>query len=162
MLATVFALVPKILEAMALIDSIKAALNSGKSILEVLQEKGGEFIEFFTEVAKTLFPNLSKEDQAAAGVSMLDIANVKTTQAAMNRFQEAGIVSFGTPLNVDGSYGTLTKAAVTAYQTKRGLDVDGWAGQQTNAMRDVDLAKLNAPVSMESALRTVAAPAVAK
>lgn len=159
MLSTIIALIPKIMAAMAMIDSIKAALNSGKSILEVLQERGAEFIEFFTEVAKTLFPNLGKEDQAAAGVSMLDIANVKTTQAAMNRFQEAGLISFGTPLNVDGSYGALTKAAVTAFQTKFGLDVDGWAGQQTNAIRDLELAKLNAPVAMATAMATIA-PAV--
>lgn len=34
---------------------------------------------------------------------------------------------------IDGVYGNATKAAVSAYQTARGLVVDGWAGVATTA-----------------------------
>ena len=34
---------------------------------------------------------------------------------------------------VDGIYGDKTKAAVSAYQTAKGLVVDGWAGISTTA-----------------------------
>ncbi len=37
------------------------------------------------------------------------------------------------PGAVDGTYGDATKKAVSAYQTARGLVVDGWAGVNTTA-----------------------------
>lgn len=37
------------------------------------------------------------------------------------------------PGPIDGIYGNMTKAAVTAYQTARNLVADGWAGVATTA-----------------------------
>lgn len=142
------ALIPKIMQAIALINTIKTALASGQNILEVLKEKGAEFIQFFSDVAKVLFPGLNQEQQVAAGVLMFDVQAVQEIQGSMNTLMNAG-------LQVDGSYGPLTKAAVSAFQTKHGLTVDGWAGRLTNAIIQVELAKRTAPAEMASALATV-------
>lgn len=147
-LVGLIALIPKIMEAVALVNTIKTALASGQSILDVLKEKGAEFIEFFTDVAKLLFPGLNPEQQVAAGVLMFDVQAVKEIQAGMNTLMNAG-------LDVDGSYGPLTKAAVSAFQTKFGLEPDGWAGRLTNAIIQVELAKRTAPAEMASALAAV-------
>ena len=48
-----------------------------------------------------------------------------TLQSDLNRLGEMP------PLEVDGIYGTATKAAVAKFQAKHGLPVDGWAGPVT-------------------------------
>lgn len=150
----IFALIPQILAGLELLDKIKTALAGGKGILQVLGELGTNMVEFFTEFAKTLFPNLGPEQQAAAGVTMFDRAATRITQTSMNRLQEASVITFGTALIVDGHYGPLTKAAVTEFQKKFNLEADGWSGRLTNAIRDVELAKLAAPVEMAKAIET--------
>jgi hypothetical protein len=44
-------------------------------------------------------------------------------------------------LEVDGDYGELTKDAVTEYQQEHSLEVDGWAGVETQASIYQELAK---------------------
>ena len=133
-----WALIPKIMAAIELIDRIKTALAGGKNVLEVLQEMGEEVLKFFTEVAQVLFPNLKPDQQAAAGVLMADTQAVKEVQSGLNTLENAG-------LTVDGAYGPLTKAAVTAFQTKHGLTVDGWAGKETNGKIQMELARKLVP-----------------
>lgn len=52
------------------------------------------------------------------------VAGVKVLQADLNK------LGFG-PIDVDGSYGRETRAAVRAFQIKHGLQADGYAGRQT-------------------------------
>lgn len=139
-----WALIPKIMAAIELIDKIKTALASGKNILQIFQEMGEEVLRFFTDVAQAMFPNLKPEQQAAAGVLMADTQAVINVQTALNTLETAG-------LKVDGAYGPLTKAAVTAFQTKHGLTADGWAGSVTQAKIQMELAKLKVPEEVAKA-----------
>ena len=47
-------------------------------------------------------------------------------QESLNTLEQAG-------LTVDGKYGHGTREAVSKYQEKHGLAVDGWAGFETTA-----------------------------
>ena len=51
-----------------------------------------------------------------------DVANLQTT-----------LKNLGYNLDVDGSFGPQTLAAVKSYQQANGLDVDGMVGPQTTA-----------------------------
>ena len=57
---------------------------------------------------------------------------VKTLQTKLNKV--------GYKLNVDGDYGSATKAAVTSFQKKYNLEVDGVAGKNTIAKLDAVIA----------------------
>lgn len=50
-----------------------------------------------------------------------EMFSVSWLQAGLNK-------AIGANLDVDGDYGDATRASVVAYQTARGLDVNGWAG----------------------------------
>lgn len=62
--------------------------------------------------------------------------DVSALQSALN--------SLGYNLSVDGKYGSKTQAAVSDYQKKNGLGVDGIVGVQTYSSLNNALAKLNA------------------
>ena len=157
-MGNLFALIPQIMKAVGLIDAVKGALANGENILTVLNRMGAEFIGFFTDVAKALFPGLTAEQQAAAGVTILDQVYVTKLQTALNRLKAEGVIDFGEALKTDGIYGNLTKAAVKAYQVKRfpgnEKQQDGWAGRLTNALIDLDLAILADRETMVAALES--------
>jgi murein L,D-transpeptidase YcbB/YkuD len=54
------------------------------------------------------------------------VFDVRWLQQSLNDLIGAGLV-------VDGDYGLLTKGAVEEFQRREGLDVDGWAGIETEA-----------------------------
>ena len=55
----------------------------------------------------------------------------RSTGDDVHRLQHALIVALGQPLQPNGTYGTTTAAAVRAYQSSRGLPVDGAVGART-------------------------------
>ena len=70
---------------------------------------------------------------------------VKTLQTKLNKV--------GYKLTVDGEYGSATKAAVTSFQKKYNLEVDGVAGKNT-------ITKLNAVIAAQSKKNTATASKV--
>ena len=49
---------------------------------------------------------------------------VRTVQILLNKYNNANLAE-------DGGFGARTEAAVIAYQSDRGLAVDGWVGAET-------------------------------
>lgn len=149
LLKLVPALIPLFMQLLSLVMPIIQALRAGESVLELLKTKGPALIEYIQKVGRELFPNLSDEDAAQAGaLRSFDQESVKVIQTGINKLASAGLITLNKPLVVDGSYGTLTKAAVEMFQKSNGLEVDGWAGKLTSAVMQVALAKLEAPAAM--------------
>lgn len=132
-------LIPVIMQLFEKGAAIRQKVRDGESVLDLLKAEAPTLIELFTAIAKAIFPNLATtEAQVQAGALTIDISLVKTIQANLNKLgAEPQLVA-------DGAYGAKTKAAVTAFQTKHGLDADGWAGRLTQAKIAEELAKLPA------------------
>lgn len=94
-----------------------------------------QILPLLTQLGITTFPGLSADKAPAAAATTLDVNGVKWTQTALNLLLDAS-------LQVDGIYGSATKAAVTRFQTANNLEADGWAGTKTaDALRTALLAR---------------------
>jgi peptidoglycan hydrolase-like protein with peptidoglycan-binding domain len=87
------------------------------------------------QLGTTTFPGLSADQASLAAATTLDSNGVKWAQMALN-------LLLNTSLEVDGVYGSATKAAVTRFQSANDLEADGWAGTKTaDALRAALIAK---------------------
>lgn len=94
-------------EIIAMVPRIMSSINEVQGLL--------------TKIAPELLPGAD-----ARGIAAVTY-DVRWLQASLN-----GIL--GVALEVDGDYGPLTKAAVAEFQRRNPpLEVDGWAGIQTEA-----------------------------
>lgn len=65
---------------------------------------------------------------------------------------QANLNQLGYSVKVDGNFGAGTESAVKAFQKKKGLDVDGWAGPRTvTAIGEAIAEKAAAPRIKEAA-----------
>lgn len=79
------------------------------------------------DIGAALFPTLSPELHAAAAALVhAHPDNTAYVQDTLNFIQSTGYIHFGAPLDVDGSWGPLTKAAVMALQAKLGVPATGF------------------------------------
>lgn len=136
----IFSLFPLIMQAINLAPKVITALKTGGSVISVLQEFGPDAIDLLKGVGKSIWPDLTPENQVqAAALKVYDIETVKFVQDALNK------LGASPQLVVDGSYGKMTKAAVTAFQTKLKVEPsDGWAGAITQAALHNEVNKLTA------------------
>jgi peptidoglycan hydrolase-like protein with peptidoglycan-binding domain len=81
-------------------------------------------------ITPTEVPELAKGEHEADG----EHYSITWLQESLNALEHAG-------LEADGDMGDATKEAVTAFQTKHGLKVDGWAGGDTVAKIVAELDK---------------------
>jgi peptidoglycan hydrolase-like protein with peptidoglycan-binding domain len=121
------ALLPLLFKIVQFTPQIRAAIAAGTTVLTAVNQAAPELIPLLEEVGKTSFPNLSGADAQLAGGNMIfQYESTKSTQQDLNKLGTAP------PLDVDGEYGPLTKAAVTEFQRAHPpLEVDGWAGPET-------------------------------
>ena len=99
-------------------------------------------VENLAQLGKQLFPSIDENLAAAAAAStMFDAVRVKWVQTALN------VLGAMPPLAVDGEYGPLTTEAVQQFQTSKGLEVDGWAGDLTHAALQATISKLKTPAA---------------
>jgi len=63
------------------------------------------------------------DTQALATLLQTEVAFIKLIQEALNAAQHLGVISFGSPLTVDGIAGPKTMAAATALLTKFNISV---------------------------------------
>lgn len=127
---------PLVLRLIQFVPQIQAALKAG-SIFALLPQLAPQIMSIFQELGAELFPTLPVDQQTQAGAVIADPAKVLFIQGALNKLGLAN-----PPLVVDGYYGSMTKAAVTAFQTAHGMTVDGWAGDVTAAALQAELDKL--------------------
>ncbi len=123
--STIMNLFPLIMKAVNVAQEINAASKSGTGVVDLLKTNGPEVLDLVTKAGAQLFPNIPAAEQTQAGVLRFDPALVAKIQGQLNKL--------GSSLAVDGDYGPRTKAAVTDFQRKHGLDADGWAGPITQA-----------------------------
>jgi hypothetical protein len=74
-----------------------------------------------------LFQNLGQPDVGGVGEKPRPEFTTKWIQDTLNK------LGADPKVEVDGRYGKATREAVTAYQQKNSLEVDGWAGFETTA-----------------------------
>lgn len=121
-------LLPTILQAVELAQKIHSDVRGDKSIggiVSTIQNNSPQVLDIFQKVGGTLFPNLGQQQQVAAAAVTFDPELVKKIQEQLNKL--------GAKLDADGHYGPKTKEAVKAFQGANGLEVDGWAGKNTQA-----------------------------
>ncbi len=125
---TILQLLPVLLQAVQVAKSIGADRTSGSglSVTDTIQKEAPAVVSIFQQIGQSLFPNVPAAQQTAAAAVVLDTDTTKKIQVALNS-------KGATPaLVVDGAYGGLTKAAVSAFQKMNPpLVVDGWAGALT-------------------------------
>jgi hypothetical protein len=143
---------PLLMRILNILPQIQEAMKSGSSIITLLTKFAPDLLGILTQIGGTLFPELPAPAQTQVGGLMMDPLKVQLIQKKINRLGLANPA-----LIEDGSYGVMTKKAVTAFQTAHNVvPADGWAGDQTTAALDVEIAKLNAPAPAP----TPAAPTV--
>jgi hypothetical protein len=122
------ALLPLLFKIVQYGPQIRAAIETGTSVLQAVNNASPEMRPLLEWVGKQVFPALSGQDaQYAAGGMIFHYERTRQMQADLNTL---GVTQ--PPLDVDGIYGPLTKAAVTAFQQQHSpLEVDGWAGPET-------------------------------
>lgn len=135
---------PIVFRILALLPKIQEAMKAGAPILSLLQKYAPDMIDLVGGVGAVLFPSLPPAAQVEVGaLTAFDPGQVSWIQTSMNRLNIAN-----PPLVVDGHYGALTKAAIEAFQTSKGLVVDGWGGKVTQTAIQDELNKLPPPVSV--------------
>lgn len=127
--SAILGLLPYIMQGIQLAQTINQQKTDGTKIMDIVKGELPQVLDLFTGVGKTLFPNLTQASQVAAATVVLDPTTTKKVQGQLNKL--------GATLTVDGSYGPLTKAAVSAFQSANPpLVADGWAGKLTQAALD--------------------------
>jgi hypothetical protein len=153
-----FKFLPLLMRIMQILPQIQDAMKSGTSIFTLLSKFAPDLIGILTGIGGSLFPELPAPSQAQAGGLMMDPVKVRLIQGQINT------LGLATPLLVvDGSYGQLTKAAVTAFQIAHNVTpADGWAGDVTTAALQTEINKLNASEKPALVGAAVAGTAAAK
>jgi hypothetical protein len=151
-----FKFLPLLMRIMQILPQIQDAMKSGTSIFTLLSKFAPDLIGILTGIGGSLFPELPAPSQAQAGGLMMDPVKVRLIQGQINTL---GLAT--PPLVVDGSYGQLTKAAVTAFQIAHNVvPADGWAGDVTTAALQTEINKLkpaDKPVLVGAAVAGTAA-----
>ena len=130
MFGTILTLLPYLLQFAQLVPQIKTAWDSSTtntmgSVQAVIQNT--QTVPMLEALGTQLFPKLAPTiHAAAAAVVMAHPDATSWLQSALNVVDNAG-------LQVDGHYGPLTRAAVEAFQTKKGLHITGFAADAENA-----------------------------
>lgn len=123
--ATIFKLLPLIMKAVNVAQDISASSKSGTGVVDIIKAKGPEVMDLVTKAGAELFPGMPAAEQTQAGALRFSPQLVSKIQGQLNKL--------GSKLAVDGDYGARTKATVTDFQRRHGLDADGWAGPLTQA-----------------------------
>ncbi len=119
------------------IPKVQAALAQGGSVIAIIQKLAPDILPILQSLGTQFFPTVDPAKAIQAGIDVVfDIDGTTWVQNNLNRL--------GASLKVDGKYGPATKAAVSAYQTKKGLKVDGWCGPKTSGALATDVAALPA------------------
>lgn len=151
-----FKFLPLLMRILQILPQILDAQKSGTSIFTLLQKFAPDVIGILTGIGGSLFPELPAGSQAQAGGLMMDPVKVRLIQGQINTLGLAN-----PPLIVDGSYGQMTKAAVTAFQIAHNVTpADGWAGDVTTAALQTEINKLkpaDKPVLIGAAVAGTAA-----
>ena len=124
---------------------LKTAIDEAMSnddLVTKVRKIAGPFAPLLEQIGGMWFPNAKPELHIAAVVMSSFDPNVTVwVQTSMN-----SLVTPSPNLKVDGIYGPLTRAAVSAYQAQLGLPADGWAGRLTQAAIDMAMSKVPMPV----------------
>lgn len=131
----IIALLPIIFRLIELLPRLQATLAEKQSVPELVTKLAPDLLPILQQIGGQLFPGLSLASQASVGALAFDPDRVRWIQASMNKLT-------GSTLVVDGHYGNATKAAVTAFQQKHGLEPDGWAGNATSSAMEAELKKV--------------------
>lgn len=130
MFGSILQYLPVLLQFAKLVPAVKTAWDSstGNTLSKVNAViHGTQTVPMLEALGAQLFPALAPSiHAAAAAVVMAHPDATSWLQAALNVVDNAGLV-------VDGHYGPKTRAAVEAFQRKKGLSVDGFAGDLENA-----------------------------
>lgn len=130
MFGAIIGYLPSILSFIQLIPQIKSAWDSSTTntmgaVQNVIQNT--QLVPLLEQIGAQLFPNLAPTiHAAAAAVVMAHPDATSWLQSALNVVDNAGLA-------VDGHYGPKTRAAVEAFQAKKGLKVTGWASDIENS-----------------------------
>jgi hypothetical protein len=129
---------PIIFGLVDIIPKIQDAIRTGASPIDLIKKFIPEILPYLQQFGSSFFPQVTDPDKAiSAAIDVLaDKDGTKWVQNSLNALGQTP------PLEADGIYGKLTKAAVAAYQTKKGLKVDGWSGPLTSAALAQDVAAL--------------------
>ena len=131
---------PLIFQILDLIPKIQAELKAGTSVVEKIKTIAPEVLPILQTIGAKVFPTIPATSTAQAGALVLSMDMVRTIQTQLNLLKITD--DTGTALTVDGSYGNLTKQAVTKFQKASNLTADGWAGNVTQAALAQAVAKL--------------------
>lgn len=128
-----------LLQLLRVAPEVKKWIDVGLPIVTELQKEDPKLIPIFEQIGKQLFPGMSDKIEivAAAADALFDPHGTMWVQRSLNKLASAGLA-------VDGEYGPLTRAAVTAFQTSHqpvAGPIDGWSGPMTNAVIASELAK---------------------
>jgi Putative peptidoglycan binding domain len=121
------ALLPLLIKIVQYGPQIKAAIETGTSVLQAVNKAAPEVMPLLERAGKEVFPALSGRDaQYAAGGMIFHYERTRAMQADLNKLGVAKPA-----LEEDGIYGPSTKAAVTKFQEQHPpLEVDGWADRK--------------------------------
>ncbi len=103
-------------------------------------------------VAVTHDPNLVTPTPAPTQVLLSVNTEGDAVKAVQERLKELGFYSG----DVDGQFGSQTKAAVKLFQTQHGLDADGIVGDNTRAVLNSDQAKMAVVTPTPAAVQVLA------
>ena len=121
------ALLPLVFKIVQFAPQIRGAIATGTTVLNAVNQVAPELLPLLEQIGTTVFPGLSGANaQSAAGNMIFQYELTSSIQQDLNKLGATP------PLDVDGEYGLLTKAAVTKFQNDHPpLEVDGWAGPET-------------------------------
>lgn len=130
-----------IMTLMNIAPEVKKYIDTGVNVATALSKSNPKVIPILENAGSTLFPQLAGTIHAvaAAADAIFNPNGTQWLQTSLNTLAKAG-------LEVDGSYGPKTKAAVETFQKAHqpaAGPIDGWAGPKTNAVIKIELAKLN-------------------
>jgi peptidoglycan hydrolase-like protein with peptidoglycan-binding domain len=97
-----------------------------------------------TTVMLKVFSMLRERGQAETPSHVPPPSSVPQAEYSVKWLQKSLNELLGAELDVDGDYGTKTRAAVAEFQKEQELKVDGWAGVQTCAAIVEQLERANA------------------
>lgn len=92
----------------------------------------------------TAFPAVTEETPAQSSSSSTGMLSVGSSGDEVTRVQQM-LKNLGYDIAVDGDYGVYTASVVTAFQTDKGLYVDGCVGPQTMAALEAAAAETTSP-----------------
>jgi peptidoglycan hydrolase-like protein with peptidoglycan-binding domain len=108
----------------------------GTPTVKAVEDNARDLLPLLGQIGKQMFPNIDDSlAPAAAATTMFNPVRVKWPQTALN------VIGTNPPLDVDGEYGPMTKAAVQQFQETHELVADGWAGDVTHVALQLALSK---------------------